>query len=250
MHKLFLSVNILLCLLLTGCQLKSTSSRYTMANDIPPQRAPKTSEMKDAEPTNEKPSRGGNKDYTVWGKDYKVLSSAKGYSAQGIASYYGQKFHGHKTSNGEVYDMYGMSAAHKSLPLPSFVEVTNLSNGKKAVVRVNDRGPFHKGRIIDLSYSAAYKLGFADKGTANVSVRVLERFTPKYIHIKANQAEDEIKNTAQTFSLLHQLQAKIIANNTSYDLIIGPISDQTQYEELLADLAVDGYLVKPYQNSK
>ena len=109
----------------------------------------------------------------VLGKSYAVLPSADGYDETGIASFYGNKFHGRRTSSLEVYDMYAFSAAHKTLPLPSFARVTNLANGKSVIVRVNDRGPFHDGRIIDLSYAAAVKLGVDRTGTARVEVRGL-----------------------------------------------------------------------------
>ncbi len=118
-------------------------------------------------------SRAGNRSYAVLGKRYQIRDSAEGYVEEGMASYYGRKFHGRLTSNQEVYDMYAFSAAHKSLPLPSYVRVTNLANGKSVVVRVNDRGPFHAGRVIDLSYAAATKLGFTKQGTAKVEVRAL-----------------------------------------------------------------------------
>lgn len=116
---------------------------------------------------------GNRSPYTVLGKSYRVLPSAEGYVERGIASWYGQKFHGRQTSSREVYDMCSFSAAHKTLPLPSHVRVTNLDNGRSAVVRVNDRGPFHAGRIIDLSYAAAVKLGVDRTGTARVEVRAL-----------------------------------------------------------------------------
>jgi rare lipoprotein A len=126
------------------------------------------------EVSNEPRSRYGNRSpYVVLGKSYAVLSSADGYDETGIASFYGNKFHGRRTSSLEVYDMYAFSAAHKTLPLPSFARVTNLANGKSVVVRVNDRGPFHDGRIIDLSYAAAVKLGVDRTGTARVEVRGL-----------------------------------------------------------------------------
>ncbi|AIC10738.1 septal ring lytic transglycosylase RlpA family protein [Xylella fastidiosa] len=116
---------------------------------------------------------GNQSPYVVLGKSYWVLDEAKGYIKRGIASYYGTKFHGRLTSNREVYDMYAFTAAHKTLPLPSFALITNLDNGKSVVVRVNDRGPFHDDRLIDLSYAAAVKLGFTENGLANVEVRVL-----------------------------------------------------------------------------
>ena len=129
-----------------------------------------------AEPvvTNEPPSPVGNRSpYSVLGKKYQVLDRVDGYVEQGTASYYGNKFHGRRTSNLEVYDMYAFTAAHKTLPLPSFARVTNLDNGKSVVVRVNDRGPFHDGRVIDLSYAAAVKLGITQRGTGRVEVRAL-----------------------------------------------------------------------------
>ena len=117
----------------------------------------------------------GNKTpYEVLGKKYKVMDSTRGYAEQGTASYYGAKFHGRLTSNREVYDMYQFTAAHKTLPLPSFARVTNLDNGESVIVRVNDRGPFHDGRVIDLSYAAAVRLGITQRGTGNVEVRALQ----------------------------------------------------------------------------
>lgn len=121
---------------------------------------------------------GNRSSYTVLGKTYKVLDTSLGYVEQGLASYYGQKFHGRRTSNLEVYDMYAFTAAHKTLPLPSFARVTNLDNGKSVVVRVNDRGPFHEGRVIDLSYAAAVKLGITQAGTGRVEVRALHPDDP------------------------------------------------------------------------
>jgi len=116
---------------------------------------------------------GNRSPYTVLGKQYRVLARADGYVERGLASYYGVKFHGRRTSNREIYDMYAFTAAHKSLPLPSFARVTNLDNGKSVVVRVNDRGPFHAGRVIDLSYAAAVRLDMVRQGTARVEVRAL-----------------------------------------------------------------------------
>lgn len=117
----------------------------------------------------------GNPDtYTVLGRTYHVLASARGYDRVGLASWYGPGFDGERTSSGETYDMYGMTAASKVLPLPTYVRVTNLGNGRHVIVKVNDRGPFHPGRIIDLSYTAAYKLGMTQKGTALVRVRAVD----------------------------------------------------------------------------
>ncbi|MGY0218060.1 septal ring lytic transglycosylase RlpA family protein [Endozoicomonadaceae bacterium StTr2] len=115
-----------------------------------------------------------NSPYELAGVDYKPLASAAGYSATGTASWYGAKFHGRRTANGEVYNMYQMTAAHKTLPLPSYVRVTNLENSRSVILRVNDRGPFHGDRLIDLSWVAAKKLDFHNKGTARVKVEGID----------------------------------------------------------------------------
>ncbi len=129
----------------------------------------------DAVPSDEARSRYGNPDtYVVDGKRYYTLCTAKGFTERGIASWYGDPFHGRRTSSGEVYDMYRMTAAHKQLPLPTYIEVRNLDNGRTATVKVNDRGPFKDNRVIDLSYAAALKLGVVAKGTAFVEIRALD----------------------------------------------------------------------------
>ena len=133
------------------------------------------SSIPDPVPRAEPRSRYGNpRSYVVYGKRYFTLSSARGFTQRGIASWYGQKFHGRRTSSGETYDMYKMTAAHKTLPLPTYVAVRSMETGREVVVRVNDRGPFHGDRIIDLSYTAAAKLGIARRGTGLVEIRTLE----------------------------------------------------------------------------
>lgn len=128
----------------------------------------------DAVPREEPRSPYGNPEfYEVDGRRYRPLSSSDGFVERGTASWYGAEFHGRRTSSGEAFDMYAMTAAHPTLPLPTYVEVTNLENGRRVVVRVNDRGPFKDGRIIDLSYVAAYRLGMIQNGTARVEVRAL-----------------------------------------------------------------------------
>jgi rare lipoprotein A len=145
-----------------------------VADSAPTGGIPDVDEIPEPEVRDEPHSRYGNRSpYTVLGKTYRVLDSAEGYDEVGTASFYGNKFHGRRTSNLEVYDMYAFTAAHKTLPLPSFARVTNLANGRSVVVRVNDRGPFHDGRIIDLSYAAAVKLGVDRMGTARVEVQGL-----------------------------------------------------------------------------
>lgn len=149
--------------------------RYAMNGDAYPENPPDVSRIPDAVPRVEAPSRGGNRSvYEVWGKTYHVLPDARGYERQGTASWYGEKFHGYATSNGEIYDMYKMSAAHRSLPLPTYARVTSLDNDRSVIVRVNDRGPFHSEREIDLSYAAAARLDILDRGTGRVKVEAID----------------------------------------------------------------------------
>nr|WP_087019410.1 septal ring lytic transglycosylase RlpA family protein [Thaumasiovibrio subtropicus] len=159
-------------LLLAGCN-STTTERYDLADDIAPEYTPDVVHLENAQPRYEPYSLAGNKDYTLRGQSYQIITDTEGFTEQGDASWYGKKFHGHLTSNGEVYDMYSMTAAHKTLPLPSYVKVTNLQNEKTVIVRVNDRGPFHEGRIIDLSYAAAKRIGSLEKGTVPVNIEVI-----------------------------------------------------------------------------
>ncbi|MCY3750084.1 MAG: septal ring lytic transglycosylase RlpA family protein [Gammaproteobacteria bacterium] len=140
-----------------------------------PKRSPaELAKIPDAVPKAEPKSELGNmKTYEVFGKRYFVLDSSDGFTQKGIASWYGPDFHGKKTSSGEIYDMYAMTAAHKTLPLPTYLEVKNLENGRKIIVRVNDRGPFHDNRVVDLSYTGAIKLDMIGKGTALVEIRAI-----------------------------------------------------------------------------
>jgi rare lipoprotein A len=157
------------------------SERYAQHADDGPAAPPiDVGKIPEPVPKAEPRSRYGNKEtYSVLGRTYRVLPDARGYVERGIASWYGNKFHGYMTSSFEPYDMYAFSAAHKTLPLPSYARVTNLDNGKSVVVRINDRGPFHDDRIIDLSYAAAVKIGVWPKGTARVEVRALDPARPE-----------------------------------------------------------------------
>jgi rare lipoprotein A len=151
----------------------SSSSRY-YADDGPPLAAPSNLDaVPDAVPRVEPLHRFANRPYTVLGREYVPATSLKTYRERGIASWYGRKFHGQKTSIGETYDMFAMTAAHPTLPLPSYARVTNVANGKSVVVRVNDRGPFLHDRLIDLSYAAAYRLGVAQRGSGEVEVEAI-----------------------------------------------------------------------------
>ena len=159
---------------------RAQSDRYRQNSDNGPTAPPiDVSKIPEPVPKIEPRSRYGNKDtYSVLGRTYRVLTDVRGYDEKGIASWYGNKFHGYMTSSFEPYDMYAFSAAHKTLPLPSYARVTNLDNGKSVIVRINDRGPFHENRIIDLSYAAAVKIGVWPKGTGVVEVRAIDPAHP------------------------------------------------------------------------
>lgn len=181
MSKLFIVVVVVSFVAACGDlphRKKTPGQFYELSDDRAPNIIPSRALMDavvDATPKQEPLSRYGNPEvYTVFGQQYRVMKSSKEFKQQGIASWYGLKFHGKRTSSGEAYDMYAMTAAHKTLPLPSYVEVTNLVNNKKVIVKVNDRGPFHEGRVIDLSYVAAYKLDILAEGTGKVKLRVID----------------------------------------------------------------------------
>ncbi|MCG5536259.1 septal ring lytic transglycosylase RlpA family protein [Ectothiorhodospira mobilis] len=161
----------LVALFLAGC-----AGAPTGGDGAPhPERVPDLSAVPEPTPRAEPRSRYGNPDrYEVFGRVYHTLDTARGYRQRGIASWYGTKFHGRRTSSGEPYDMYAMTAAHTTLPLPTYVRVTHLENGRSVVVRVNDRGPFVDDRIIDLSYAAAHRLGMLEEGTAPVLLEAMD----------------------------------------------------------------------------
>jgi rare lipoprotein A len=167
---------LLAAVLLAACASNAHRIRPLPPQPVPP--PPPTAEIAripDAVPRPEARSAHGNPPfYDALGHRYFVLATADGYLERGVASWYGPSFHGGNTSSGEAYDMYGMTAAHKTLPLPTYARVTNLANGRSVVVRINDRGPFVANRIIDLSYTAAAKLDMLRDGTAMVEVRALE----------------------------------------------------------------------------
>ena len=160
---------------LSGCVSFSKNDGGYYQDDGPPSSrdASRASKAPDAVPRREPLSKTGNAPYTVFGKRYVPMKNADGYRARGVASWYGKKFHGRRTSSGEPYNMYAMSAAHTVLPLPSYVRVTNVRNNRQVIVKVNDRGPFLHNRLIDLSYAAAVKLDMLGKGTADVLVEVV-----------------------------------------------------------------------------
>ncbi len=157
----------------TGSAAPAAGSGGYLAGDGPGADAPNLDGIPDAVPKAEPLHRYANRPYSALGKTYTPLQVPGNYKERGIASWYGKKVHGQRTSIGETYDMYGMTAAHPTLPIPSYARVTNLANGKSVIVRVNDRGPFLHERIMDLSYAAAYKLGYVNNGSAEVEVESL-----------------------------------------------------------------------------
>lgn len=194
-HRAYIWVIVLLVIGQGACSLQKPVTEVVPAVKVPPRELP-PDPMARIEPR----SRYGNpSSYVVFGKRYYPLPSSYNFVERGIASWYGKKFHGKRTSSGETYNMYAMTAAHTRLPLPTYVQVTNLKNNKQIVVRVNDRGPFYDNRIIDLSYAAATKLGIVRKGTALVEVRSLN--TLNYRTARRSQPE---KTKAQTVS--HQAE--------------------------------------------
>ncbi|MGB1297562.1 MAG: septal ring lytic transglycosylase RlpA family protein [Psychrobium sp.] len=225
---------------LGACTLMPSQSRYDIEQDHAPSRLPTDEEIADIEPQYLPPSRWANNDYQVRGQHYQVLKDAAGYKAQGIASWYGQKFHGHDTSNGEVFNMYGLSAAHKTLPIPSFVKVTNLENNRSTIVRVNDRGPFHPDRIIDLSYGAAYKLGVLKHGTARVAIEVVSpkkpqqfRYPECFIQLAANSDKQRATEILSAESKTHRVPYTIESVGKINRLLLGPIVNLTHCESVL-----------------
>lgn len=233
---------------LAGCV--SAPSRAPSPAPGPAPAPEEIAKIPDPVPTQEPRSAKGNPPfYEVLGKRYFVMKDATGYVERGIASWYGPGFHEASTSNGERYDMYAMTAAHKTLPLPTYVQVTNLRNGRSVVVRVNDRGPFKEGRIIDLSYAAASKLDMLREGTALVEVRALTpgqapspQTQPETIYVQAGAFGSESNAT----DLLERLRAHGVKNGfvrrdqvdgrALYRVRIGPLPSAAEFDRLLEQL--------------
>jgi len=194
--------------------------------------------------------------YTIDGVTYEVLDNHVGYKVTGVASWYGAKFHGHETSNGEIYNLYLASAAHKTLPIPCYARVTNLANGKSIIVRVNDRGPFHPDRVIDLSYGAAVKLGYMELGTAQVQVEVLQvagaedrRGTVagdyRYLQLGAYSSQTSALRLQDTLQELLTPPVFVSpvesAGNLLYRVRIGPMSGAGEIAAVQEQLRLAGY---------
>jgi rare lipoprotein A len=245
-------------LLVTGC---GNTGRYSQKQDSAPTYIPSRVTKEDAIVVNEDICQPCTRPYYVLGQNYLPLSSNREYVATGQASWYGQKFHGHLTANGEVYDMYQMSAAHKTLPIPSYVRVTNLENNKTVVVRVNDRGPFHDDRVIDLSYAAAAKIDMLKYGTTKVKLEsiYLDKFgvlrtagqptTPLtlpsdgawYIQVAALSDNQRIQALASDLTKIYQLPTHIPEKGGVYRLRLGPMENEEHATALLETLHNDGF---------
>jgi rare lipoprotein A len=243
----------LLLLFIAGC-----SSAPYKTPPLPPLPPPGDIEaIPEPIPKAEARSKRGNPPfYSVLGRRYYVLAAADGYLERGVASWYGPGFHASATSNGERYDMYAMTAAHKTLPLPAYVQVTNLRNGRSVVVRVNDRGPFKDGRIIDLSYTAASRLDMLKDGTTFVEVRALTPAqksappappqTPQTLFVQAGAFSTE----ANASRLLERLRSQGIAQSfvredqvdgrPLYRVRVGPIPSVNEFDRVLARLRALG----------
>lgn len=230
-----------LLLLLTACS--SQPSRYQHKHDFTPQPLQSLEGLVEPTPQVEPRSVMGNPaSYVVFGKRYHVLPSAQNYKERGEASWYGMKFHGHQTSNGEVYDVYQFTAAHKTLPLPSYAKVTRLDTGESVVVRINDRGPFHPGRIIDLSYAAAKKLGIDKQGVAAVEVETLipeHRPPERWVQVGAFSSFDSA-NRLQTRLSEHfagfDYPIHIVRSDSLNRVRIGPVPEGEPLEQVLQQL--------------
>lgn len=204
--------------------------------------------FKSVSPVHEPLSRYGNPDaYQVAGHTYEVMTNASGYRTRGLASWYGTKFHSRRTSSGEDYDMYALTAAHKTLPLPTYVRVKNLSNGRVAVVKVNDRGPFHQGRVIDLSYAAAAKLGLLPKGTAPVEIEALSLATPGQTHVAHFYLQAGAFNSQQLAETLRSKLSKLTPSpvfiekyQQRFIVRAGPFADRKMTDSLKRSLAGRG----------
>ena len=235
----------------------SAASRYQQAHDGAPPLPIDPDDVYDAVPRPDPILSVGNMSpYTIDGVTYEVLDNHQGYRVRGIASWYGAKFHGHATSNGEIYDLYLASAAHKTLPIPCYARVTNLDNGRSIVVRVNDRGPFHSDRIIDLSYGAAVKLGYMEQGTAPVEVQVLAvagvddrrgsvagdyRFLQLGAYSSRDSArrlQDKLRDLLGSPVSVSEVQS---GANLLYRVRIGPLAGKDEIQDVQEQLRTAGY---------
>ncbi len=265
------SLLLLASLLLISACGTLRNNRYPIHQDRAPDKNVDTSQVPDAVPRNEPPSKYGNpSSYRVNGRTYRVMKNSRGYRARGIASWYGKKFHGHRTSSGETYNMYAMTAAHKQLPLPTWVRVTHLGNGRSVIVKVNDRGPFHANRIIDLSWAAAKKLGITASGTGMVEIEAIDPrhyqenktrvsnvkkrppTPPLQYHLYLQAGAFISRNNAQLLQRklqaalqIQNIHAVYNANKHLYRVRIGPLANVDEADRLAKEINQQG-LAQPH----
>lgn len=269
-HSVATILAIAFCLAqLSGCGVVSNSGGKNFASsyDGPPAVDVDVSKIHDAVPKAEPFHPYGTKDYVLGGRRYHVLKNSKGYNRTGYASWYGSKFHGGETSTQEKFNLYAMTAASPHLPIPSYVQVTNMNNGKKVIVRVNDRGPFHPNRILDLSYAAAKKLGFADRGVAPVKIVAIDPETwgkdqgsapskkvviarsespmgnsPVFLQVGAFAELDNAKHLSNKINqLIDKHPVHIEHKSDLYRVQIGPIASSSQSNKIKVFLEDNGF---------
>ena len=245
--------------ILTGCSIANRRPPQPTAPEVVPPPPANVESIPDAIPRREPRSAHGNPPfYKILGRRYVVLATADGYLERGVASWYGPTFHGENTSNGEKYDMYAMTAAHKTLPLPCYARVTNLKNGRSIVVRINDRGPFVANRLIDLSYTAAAKLDMLKEGTTLVEVKALTvqepddltrsaQAPPPALYVQVGAFADQ-NNAKRVLDRLHTgglssafILAPPVGSPPLYRVRLGPISTVPEFDQLAARLKELGF---------
>lgn len=232
-------------LILTACHSGVDEDDYF--SEVPAFMRDRTHKAPMAKPTkqaNNMTRYGNPTEYHVLGKKYQVNRQVAGFKQKGTASWYGPDFHKQRTSSGEKYNMYAMTAAHKTLPLPTFVKVTNVENGRHLVVKVNDRGPFHKDRIIDLSYGAAKALGFAKKGLAKVEIEAIsysDKKTHWFLQAGAFSSAEKANMCKARLSKLIAMPVYIVKENNINYIRIGPIADRDKSKSIKQQLASHGY---------
>jgi rare lipoprotein A len=254
-----LAATCLCALILSGCSIANRRPTPTTPPEVVPPPPANVDTTADAIPRREPRSAHGNPPfYKVLGKRYVVLATEDGYLERGVASWYGPTFHGENTSNGEKYNMYGMTAAHKTLPLPCYARVTNLKNGRSIVVRINDRGPFVANRLIDLSYTAASKLDMLKEGTTLVEVRALTvqepddltrsaQAPPPALYVQVGAFADQ-NNAQHVLDRLHTnglpgafILAPPDGKPPLYRVRLGPVNTVPEFDQLAARLKGLGY---------
>jgi peptidoglycan lytic transglycosylase len=246
---------------LVGC---ITAPKPVSRSDSAPTLKVSADRIADAIPRHDIVTRAGNKNpYTVMGKTYHLLPTSEGYKEHGTASWYGTKFQGRPTANGETYNLYAMTAAHRTLLIPTYVKVTNLENGRTAIVRVNDRGPFHGNRIIDLSYAAAVKLGYAEKGVARVQVETIKvrASSPSLPGHKDSSKYYLQVGAFKSMALASKLKTRLLLNldldvsikssepQGYYQVHVGPLSALNEVEQVSEQLLALG-LDRPHLISR